>query len=171
MGRRTYSDADRALVYAELAVNEGNVKRTARNLGVPVPTVRRWRDEWERNGVPETISAEIAVVASDFLTEARRVRDKLLARLEHLVDAESVGAREVVTAFGILSDKIRAYEALEQTQKVEHTIQLPSAEEMKELFQGMVSGVVSAAQDRAAAIEAVQEPVTTTFVELPAVSD
>lgn len=171
MARKTYTDKDRALVYAELAVNEGNIKRTARNLGMTTTTVRRWRDQWERTGVPDTVSAEVAVVASDFLSEAIRIRGKLMNRLENLLDDEKVSSREVVTAIGILSDKIRAYEALEQVQKVEHSIALPPAEEIRELFTGMLEGVVLAAQQRAAQIEALEEPITTTFVELPAYSE
>lgn len=171
MARKTYTDKDRALVYAELAVNEGNVKRTARNLGMTTTTVRRWRDQWERTGVPETISAEVAIVTSDFLSEAIRIRGKLMHRLENLLDDEKVSSREVVTAIGILSDKIRAYEALEQVQKVEHSISLPNPEEIRELFVGMLDGVVSAARERAAQIEALEEPVTTTYRVLPALTE
>lgn len=167
MARRTYTDRDRALVYAELAVNEGNIKRTARNLDIPVPTVRRWRDQWERSGVPATMSAEVAIVATDFLSEAIRIRGKLMSRLEALIDDEKVSSREVVTAIGILSDKIRAYEAIKDVQTVEHQFKLPPADEIRELFAGMLDGVVEAARSRAAEIEAVQEPLAyTTYREL-----
>jgi transposase-like protein len=163
-----YSDKDRALVYAELSVNDGNIKRTSRNIGIPTGTIRRWRDDWARNGVPDTLNAEITLVATDFLSEAIRIRGKLMERLEFLLDNDKVSSREVVTAIGILSDKIRAYEALEQVQKVEHTFTLPPAEDLRELFVGMLSGVVEAAQLRAAQIEALEEPaVVTTYRELP----
>ena len=171
MAHKTYTDRDRALVYAELAVNEGNIKRTARNLGYPISTIRRWRDQWELTGVPDTMSAEVAIIATDFLSEAIRIRGKLMQRLEALLDEEKVSSREVVTAIGILSDKIRAYEAIKEVQTVEHQFKLPPADEVRELFAGMLEGVVSAAQARAAEIEAVQEPIAyTTYRELdPAV--
>lgn len=139
---------------------------------MPVPTVRRWRDEWARNGIPETVSAEVAPIVSDFLSDAIRIRGKLLIKLEDLLEKGQVNATQVSTAIGILSDKIRAYEALSETKKVEHKVVLPPAEELKELFSGLLTGVVDAARQRAAEIEAFEEPVlVTTYKELPSAEE
>lgn len=165
--RRTYTDRDKARVFAELSANEGNVKRTARNLDIPVPTVRRWRDEWERNGIPDSVSAEVAPIVSDFLSDAIRIRGKLLLKLEELLEKGQVNATQVSTAVGILSDKIRAYEAIKETKQVEHKILLPPNDELKTLFAGLLTGVVESARQRAAEIEAIEEPVLTTYQELP----
>lgn len=167
MSRRIYTDREKAVVFAELSVNEGNIKRTARNTGVPIPTVRRWRDEWERNGVPETVNEELAPLVADFLNDALRIRGKLLLRIEDLLEGDKVTMAQVSTAFGIISDKIRAYEALSESKHVEHTLVLPPAEELKELFTGLLDGVVESARQRAAEIEAIEEPVSTTYRELP----
>jgi hypothetical protein len=40
--KRRYSDENRANALAALAGNGGNVGRTARELGIPVATIRRW---------------------------------------------------------------------------------------------------------------------------------
>lgn len=74
---------------------------------------------------------------------------------------------QVSTAFGIVSDKIRAYEAVREAKRVEHTVVLPPAEELKALFAGLLEGVVDSARVRAAEIEAIEEPSMTTFMELP----
>lgn len=168
--RRVYTDKDRAAVFAELTVNNGNVKRTARNLAIPVPTVRRWRDIWEREGVPQTVSAAVEVVRTDFLSNAIRTRDKLLVRIEELADAGNLGARDAVTALGVLSDKIRAYESLPD-KHVEHTFQLPPPEEIRALFAGAIEGVVLAAKVRTAEIEGSDEPIEGEYIELEAAPD
>lgn len=171
--RRVYTDKDRAAVFAELTVNNGNVKRTARTLNIPVPTVRRWRDIWARDGVPTTVSTALEPVVSNFLADAMRLREKLLVRLEELVDRGEVSARDVTTALGVLSDKIRAYENL-PNQRVEHSFQLPPPEEIRALFAGAVEGVVLAAKVRAAEIEgAHEEPLDAeyTVLELPALPE
>jgi len=162
--RRTYTDHDKAVVYAELTVNEGNVKRTARNTGIDVSAVRRWKMEWAAKGVPEAVTAEVELVANDFISNAVRIRGKLLQKLEAVLDTgERATIPQLVTGIGVLSDKIRAYEAITETTRVEHTLALPPVEELRELFSGLVVGMLDAARSRAAEIEAFEEPVHTTY--------
>lgn len=161
--RRTYTDRDKAIVYAELTVNEGNVKRTARNTGIDVSAVRRWKQEWEVNGVPQGVTAEVELVASDFVSDAVRIRGKLLQKLEAVLDAgDRATIPQLVTGIGVLSDKIRAYEAITETTRVEHTLALPPVEELRELLSGLVGGMLDAARTRAAEIEAFEEPAAIT---------
>jgi hypothetical protein len=167
MARRTYTDRDRAVVYAELTVNDGNIKRTARNTGYDVSFVRRCKTDWERNGVSEAVMEEVKPIVADFLADAIRIRNRLLLRLEELLEGDKVSLAQVSTAFGIVSDKIRAYEAINDPRRVEHTLVLPPADELRELFSGLMDGVVESARTRAAEIEAHEEPVLTTFRELP----
>lgn len=171
--RRTYTDKDRAVVYAELAVNDGNIKRTARNTGYDVSFVRRCKVAWEQEGVPEAVLEEAKPLVSSFMEDAVRIRGKLLANLEAALDrGDKATIPQLTTGIGILSDKIRAYEAITEPTKVEHTIALPSAQELEGLFAGILGGVISAARDRAAAIEAVEESlVVTTYRELPTAED
>jgi len=167
MARRTYTDREKAVVYAELQVNEGNVKRTARNTGIDASAVRRWKMEWEANVVPQSIIAEVELVASDFISDAVRFRGKLLQKLEQVLDSgERATIPQLTTGIGILSDKIRAYEAISETTRVEHTLALPPVEELRELFSGLVVGMLDAARTRAAEIEAFEEPVSTEYREL-----
>src|SRR5262245_10592034 len=40
--RRCYTDDDRLFALRHLEANDGNVSRTARELGIPVPTLHQW---------------------------------------------------------------------------------------------------------------------------------
>jgi len=171
MAGKHYTDRQKAAAWAELAVNDGNVKRTARNLGIPISTVRRWRDEWQDSGLSDEVSAEVAPIIADFMQDAVRIRGKLLLRLEEMLENEQGTMAQVSTAFGILSDKVRAYEAVNESRRVEHTVVLPPAEELKALFSGLLEGVVESARVRAAEIEAMEEPFLTTYRELPVATE
>jgi hypothetical protein len=153
--RRTYSDSDKALVYAELEMSNGNVKRTARNLNIPISTVRYFKQQWETEGVPREVQEVLPAVVKEFVDDAERVRDKLLIALEQKVDSRDINAREIVTALGVLTDKIRAMRGLD-ARKVEHSISLPDATEMRALFQGVIQEVVGAAQTRNDELEAAE---------------
>lgn len=145
--RRSYSDLDKARVFAELEVNDGNVKRTARNLAMPISTVRHFKQQWEAKGVPEAVIDAVPVAIGEFVDNAERVRDKLLIALEGAVDSGRLKPSEMVTALGVLTDKIRAMRGLD-AKRVEHSIALPDAEEMRALFAGVIGEVVGAAQVR-----------------------
>lgn len=170
MTRKTYTDRDRAIVWAELTVNEGNIKRTARNTGYDIGFVRRCKQAWEQDGVPESVVEAAAPIVSSFMEDAIRIRGKLLIKLEESLDrGDRATIPQLTTGIGVLSDKIRAYESISETRKVEHTIALPPPEELEQLFAGILTGVLGAARKRAAEIEAVEEPLAiTTYSELPA---
>ncbi len=170
--RRTYTDRDRAIVFAELSVNDGNIKRTARNSGYDESFVRRCKVQWEREGVPESVVEAAAPIVSEFMTDAIRIRGKLLQKLEEALDrGDRATIPQYTTGIGVLSDKIRAYEAISEVQRVEHSFQLPPPDELRELFSGVLADVLQAARTRTAEIEAVAEPVLTTYRELPTGED
>jgi len=59
--RRAYDALDHAAVHNALTRNQDNVKRTARETGVPENTVRRWRNHWRVSGAPsheDTVHAQ-----------------------------------------------------------------------------------------------------------------
>lgn len=149
-----YTDKDKGRVYAELQVNGGNVRRTSNNLGIPRSTVIAWRNDWEKNGVPISVQEAVKPAVENFVSDATRVRDKLLVRLEELVDDGKITAREIVPALGMLTDKLRAYEGLD-TKVVKHQLELPEPDQMRELFAGVFEGVVGAAQRRVAELDVV----------------
>lgn len=156
MSRKAYTDADRALVFAELEINQGNIKRTARNLNMPVSTVRYLKTKWEAEGVPNQVVEALPAAIGDFVTDAERIRDKLLVALEAAVDSGDIKPREIVPALGMLVDKIRAIRGLD-AKKVEHTLSLPNPAEVRELFAGVIQEVVGAAESRAGELVAVED--------------
>lgn len=130
----TWNDEDKARVYVALAANDGNVKRTARETGVPENTVRRWRDDWERNGPPSTEQVEMAV--GEFVEEATSLRGRALLALklkvEQLVkDPSKVKVAELTTLVGVLDDKITRASGM-ATSRTEHVHSLPSPDEIRE---------------------------------------
>lgn len=104
-GRTKYSDSDKARVANALALNEGNVKRTARETGVPENTVRDWKNAWAKDGVPATIEQMQSAELDQYVERTSRVRDLALARLEEVIP-DTKSARELATTFGILDDKL-----------------------------------------------------------------
>lgn len=144
-GRATYTDDQKASVYVTLAANDGNVKRTARDTGVPVSTIRRWRDEWDRlESLPSTEAVNEAI--GNFADKAETIRWKALVELERQLNTAKPG--DLIKIVGILDDKItRARGLADRT--VEHRHVLPSADELRELVQGFAEATRQAALDRA----------------------
>jgi transposase-like protein len=168
--RRKYTASDRAKVFAELEINEGNIKRTARNTGFPVSTVRDWKVEWEKGGVDTDTVEALPEVIGDFVEEATRVRDKLLMRLEQKVDSGDITAREIVPALGMLTDKIRAYQGLNDV-KHQHTVNLPQLDEIESKLAGALKQLVAAGNRRQHEIDEVLELEPSQYRELEPVTE
>lgn len=82
MARRHYSDEARAAALAVLEANDRNVKRTARETGVPASTLKRWRDDPEMAGGAD-LRAEKRAEAADVYAS---IRDKATALLDKALD-------------------------------------------------------------------------------------
>jgi len=157
-GRATYSEDAKAKVFAALAANDGNVKRTARDFGIPSSTIRRWRDDWEREkNLPSQEALEVAT--SDFLTEAKEVRNLAIAELKRKIPAANVS--QLVATIGMLTDKVDRVEHV-STQVIDHKISLPSSEEIAEALRGLQTVALEAAARRD------EEIVEAELVALPA---
>jgi transposase-like protein len=146
-GRTTYSDTDRATVLTSLQINDGNIKRTARETGIPISTVRNWKATWDTDGIPDTVAEAQVVTLDAFVNEATEVRNMLLARMRDLAP-ESKNLREVATALGILDDKIVRAKG-QPTQRTEHVQGLlPSPDEFRAALGGWMQGVLDAQNTR-----------------------
>lgn len=143
--RATYTEEQKASVYVTLASNDGNVKRTARDLGIPVSTIRRWNDEWKRQeSLPSVEMLNEAI--GNFADKAETIRWKALVELERQLGTAKPG--DLIKIVGILDDKItRARGLADRT--VEHRHVLPSAEELHALVQGFAEATRQAALERA----------------------
>lgn len=143
MARATYTDEQRARAYVVLTTNQGNIKRTARDTSLPESTIRRWRDEWEEDGPPDT--SLVAEATGDFVQEAERVRDAALAEMERKIPAATPSA--LVAMVGMLTDKIALARGL-ATSRSETVHSLPPAEEIARTLGAVLQGALAAAQSR-----------------------
>lgn len=153
--RRSYTDRDKALVYITLNSNEGNVRRTARDTGVPVMTVHTWKTQWQKEGFPEEILESLESTVTTFIDEAEEVRDLTLKRMRTEIEDPSskIALNQLATTFGILDDKVTRARGLPTTRQ-ENVMTLPNGDDIRELFQGFVKGIILAAQERHDIIEA-----------------
>lgn len=141
MAKRIYSDEDKAAVFIALEVNQGNIARTSRDTGIPQSTVRDWKGEWETEGVPEALRAQATESADEFVSVMKRLRMRAAQLMEgNLHEAKP---NQLAVILGILDDKIRLADGL-ATSRSETVHALPSPEEMRELFVGMVTGALEA---------------------------
>lgn len=152
MARTTYDEADQARVYVVLAANDGNVKRTAREVSMPESTIRRWRSEWDRVGPPKL--EEVEQATSEFLDDASEARglalEVVVLKLKLLKEnPKDVNVAQVTTLIGILTDKIDRAKGLDQGGRVDHFHHLPAPEELRALMGEYVAGSISAAERRA----------------------
>jgi transposase-like protein len=155
VARASYTDEDKARVFTVLTVNEGNIKRTAREVGVPYTTVSDWKKEWEKSGgPPPSVEAKVAVVATQMVDRFTHVRDMALDKVAELIpQATERNIPALTTLVGVLTDKIDRANGLDKRKiEVEHTIQTP--EEVSNILKGLVIGAVAAANERHEIIDA-----------------
>lgn len=142
MARATYSAEDKARAYVVLQANEGNLKRTARDTGIPEPTIRRWRNEWASGGPPPLESVEQA--ATDYISDAEKVRDLSLRRIRERLESDNVKDQgtlpQLATVYGIVTDKIDRARGIAD-KRVEHRVALPSPDEIRGALTALVAGV------------------------------
>ena len=133
-----------------LAANDGNLKRTARDIGIPEPTLRRWRKKWEESGPPPLDEVEEAVV--EYVDEMKKTRDLALKRIHERLSSENTKEQgtlpQVATVFGILTDKIDRAEGIGSHTTHEHKLTLPSAEEIRATLQGLQQNVLAGHESR-----------------------
>lgn len=167
-GKSQYSDSDKARVYTALLASDGNVKRVARETGVAESTVRRWKQEFETN--PPSIEA-VEEAVGEFLTDAKRVRNKAVLEIERQIDAREMKGAALVTTVGVLDDKIMRVEGVVSKHRVDHVHHLPSADEARELLGGLLTGAIESGRVRQAELvdQGLQEQaVDAEFIALPA---
>lgn len=111
--KRRYSEADRAVALALLDANGGNLKRTAREFGVPVDTLRYWRDrrvegaerEEEPPAPKQTTNKDVQVAKESLADATARLAQRLVSAMEDkLADAN---LKDAAVAFGIAVDKMQ----------------------------------------------------------------
>jgi transposase-like protein len=147
-----YSDRDRATVFAHLAANGGNIKRTARETDTPISVVRDWKRKWEKEGVPDKVEDALPSVVEDIVDDFTRVRNKGLVQMEKQMDDGELKGQALVNAVGMLTDKIRLFKG-EVTSRTESRQALPEPGQLRELVATFFEEAVDSAQSRAELID------------------
>lgn len=143
-GRAAYSEQDKARVYVALTANDGNIKRTARETGLPESTVRNWKREFDTNP-PAKEAVETELTTGDYVGQLETVRNEALVALRKKIPA--MNGSQLGVVFGILEDKLTRARGL-ATERTEHTMKLPSAEELALAGQMLAQGALEAAKQR-----------------------
>lgn len=165
--KRIYTDADRARVKAVLDANDGNVKRTARETGLPVMTVRTWKQKWEREGLPAEVAAALPAAIEGEVEDLDRVRNKLLHIIEEKADRRDISTRDAITGFGVLTDKSRLLQGKPTSRTEQSDAGSLPVDQVREMFAGFARGIVEAATQRDADISSAteEEPIDAEWTE------
>jgi hypothetical protein len=70
--RREYSDADKAIVLAALAANDGNVSKTAKQFSLPNSTVKMWADGKNQHPIVAELCEDKKAEIVELIDEAVR---------------------------------------------------------------------------------------------------
>jgi transposase-like protein len=147
MAKRSYSAEDKAKVMAALAANEGNVKGTARETGVPEQSIRDWKKQAERRGLPAEVAEALPAVVDDVLERMETIRSKALDELEMQIEAGQVKGQALITSIGVLTDKIRLLQG-QATDRKEIVTEGPTPEEMGIALQDYLKKTLAAGFQR-----------------------
>ena len=154
MARRVYSDEDKAVGLLHLTLTDGNIMRAARDTGYPESTIRRWKGEWDREGIPLPIQAAAEQESGAFVDEAIRVRDKSLKLLETKIEKGEGNVVQLTTVVGVLDDKIMRARGLANMSTIRVQHELPSPEEIRDTLVAAMSGMLEATKQRHDIIDA-----------------
>lgn len=153
MARRTYSAADQARVAVMLQANAGNVKRTARETGVPPMTVRDWKVRWEAEGYPEPIEEVLPAVSEEITDRMDYARGLAVDTVIEKLRDGKVSAKDAAWIAQVFTDKINLIRGMATSRTEQVQIAPVDAKELAKELAGYVARTVSEAQLRHEEIE------------------
>lgn len=102
-----YSDEQRASALAALKANNGNVNKTAREIGIPEPTLRTWSLREDAYPVPHELQEQ---KNGELTVELKTLAHALLRSALDKSDDKNANIQQVVTSLGIVIDKLNLLE-------------------------------------------------------------
>lgn len=177
--KRRYTDQEKGAVLAQLELNNGNVKGTARATGIPWETIRTWKQAAERlrhdSSYKSTIITPKVLEYKElshegFVAQAEIVRDQALEKLKMLIpQATAANIAALTNLTVVLSDRIdRAKGIADRTTVVEHRHQINPSEEWVKTLTEYVSSTRGDAVERSLDIidaDIVEQPLGLPAVE------
>lgn len=106
--KRQYSDSNKASALAILDANGGNLSKTSRETGVPISTIKEWRDGRVNPDVTDIRNVK-KIELADKLEEVAN------AYTDHLLRDETInktGAKDAAVTVGTAIDKMRLLRGL-----------------------------------------------------------
>jgi transposase-like protein len=100
--RRQYSDEEKAVALATLDANGGDVRKTARDTGIPFSTLQGWAHQ---RGVNESVTELAVTKKKNLADELERIALALVDAIPDKIDGASL--QQVATAAGIAVDKMQ----------------------------------------------------------------
>lgn len=128
MAYQRYSDEERAAGLAALEANGGNIRKTARETGIPKSTLIAWRDSTP--SPPDEIRTQKRTELKDLI---RSELDGIFAEMG--VKRESASYKDLATAAGILLDKDALLNG-DATSRVDVNLSTLTDDELKRLARG-----------------------------------
>ena len=104
MGRRTYSDREKAEALAALEANSDNLTRTAEDLGIPRSTLQYWRDGGGVNGEVTKLRHQKKQSLADKLGE---IAEALAGDLFDETKRRRASIQQIATSMAIVIDKMQ----------------------------------------------------------------
>lgn len=148
MARRIYNDQDKANVHVALTVNNGNIRRTGRDTGIPEATIRSWRDTWDRDGLPAEVETLSEETSYDTVSEMETVRDLALSDLKKQILTGEVKPAQLIATVGMLEDKIRLGKGLATSRSESTHLQLEAPEVVRQQLTEYVLDVLKKSDER-----------------------
>jgi len=128
-----------------LQSNNNNLKRTARETGIPENTIRRWRDAWKNDGPP--VQEELSAATDSAVAEMEYVRNLALRAIRDKILAGEGKIGELNAVYGTITEKLVLLLG-GPTSRVDHTVSLPSAEDLQAVLGAAVQGAIDKAARR-----------------------
>ncbi len=115
--RRRYSDNDKATALAALDANEGNLYRTAKQLGISISTLQSWTN------VSEDKAEELAPIRNRKRKELHEVLRDLAYQIADVIPDKlnDANLQHTSVSLGIVLEKMQLLEG-KATERVEHSI-------------------------------------------------
>lgn len=119
--KRQYSDNDKATALVALDANKGNLNKTARELKLPLSTLKGWRDGHVHADVANIRTVKKGTLAERFDDATELMLDVLHKKLE------DASLQQIATSIGILQDKSQLLKG-HATERTEFTEKLTDDE-------------------------------------------
>lgn len=115
MGRRRYSDSDKAAALAALDANDGNTHKTAKQLNIPRTTLERWVEGRVSDDVPHLRQHK----KRELHESLEELAYKLVAVMPEKIDEANL--QQSAVALGVVIEKMQLLRG-DPTERLEHTL-------------------------------------------------